>query len=414
MKELVLPNLQPVHQVRILDKHSPPEIDLQNCDSAKEAWKELDAKYGNAANITTVLTDDFFKMVLKSRTEESKLVELKVAVARLSSDLLAVEQSQVLHNNPYAINHIVKLLPRFWQNKYSENKTKLQEGGKSQWEGMISFLKDEAFRLETELPWTLDSFSKKEDNREDEAREESFSSRKEKKRVNSLKKGEREKGGKEEVKKSPRFEEMKAKLGSCPHCKEHHTFIGRSKELMATDNLRNCDTFLSLTPQQRAAVVQKAKVCAQCLSWGHERSDCQRDKRVCGIKQCPLLHNTLLHGTTVGYVNLARSKNKENEIDEGEEKSIKFLHIVSHVFIGKNLRLVILLDDGADISLITIAAAGYLGLRGKRKMTYLMTAGESEARGKYMIHYKLEVTCNDGSVKSVSCIGVDCITAMSI
>ena len=409
MKELVLPHLQPVHQIRILDKHSPASVDLQNCDTIKDAWQELDSKFGNSANITTVLMDDFFKVELKSRSDESRLVELKTSVTRLSSDLVAVEQAQVLHENPYAINHIVKLMPRFWQNKYSEKKASLQAGGKSQWEGMVGFLRDESLRLETELPWSLDSFAKKTDDKRENYPSQDFDpSKREKKRINALKKE-----GDQEAKKSLRFEEMRAKYGLCPNCKDHHNFVGRNGQLMASDSLRNCESFTALTSQQRAMVVEKNRVCANCLSWNHERADCQREKRVCGKNKCLLLHNTLLHGTNVNYVNLARNGGKRVDDEEEEEASVKFLHLISHCFSGRNLTLVLLLDDGSDTSLITLTAAGFLGLKGKKKMTFLMTAGSTEAVGKMMTHYAFDLTDNDGKTVSISCIGVDAITQNS-
>ena len=404
MRELVLPNLKPTHQIRILDKHSPDTVDLQNCTTVQEAWKELDSKFGNAANITTVLMDDFFKAKLKCKSEESKFVELKTLVARLSSDLVAVEQSQVLHDNPYAISNIVKLMPRFWQNKFSESKPKLQENGETLWEAVLGFLKNESFRLETELPWTLDSLA-------EETKEEDATSERWKRRVNVIKKEDRVKRA--EAKKSPRYDEMTEKFGKCPHCDVHHNFVGRYNELMATDNIRNCDSFFALTPQQRAVVVQQKRICALCLSWSHERSECVQEKKICGVRQCALLHNSLLHGSTIGYVNLARGK-KIAEIEEkGEDQTVKFLHMVSHKFKTKNLRLVFLLDDGSDICLITLKAAGYLGLRGQKKMTYLMTAGAVEAEGKIMIHYSFQLETNEGSIVTINCIGVESITENS-
>ena len=441
MKELVLPDLQEVHQIRILDKHTPQAVDLQNCESIDEAWKELDSKYGNAVNITAVLMDDFFKTVLKGRSDESRLVETKVIVVRLSSDLVAVSQKQVLHDNPYAINHIVKLMPRFWQNKWSESKGRLMENGKTLWQAISGFLKDEALRLETELPWTLDSFNKNElkqskplnstESAERDADQEE--GKKDKKRINALKKKEKwvtNKDDSEEndVKKSARFDEMKDKFGKCPHCNEHHTWTSpRNKELLASDSLRNCEIFLSQTPQQRAAVVEKHKVCAYCLSWSHERVDCKRkEKRPCGRSGCQLLHNTLLHGTQVAYVNTMRetqpSRGVECKVDEKsvhlnsedeDEYCTKFLHILSHPFPEKNLSLDFLLDDGSDICLITHRGAGFLGLKGKKRMTYLMTAGQDEAEGKMMLHYQLPVTCNDGIELWINCVGVDCITENS-
>ena len=318
MKELVLPSLPSLqHQIRLLDKHTPTAVDLQNCESLEEAWRDLDTKYGNGENITTVLMDDFFKLrsasSLKSRSNQSKLVELKTLVMRLSSDLVAVEQQHVLHQNPYATSHVVKLMPEFWQNKWSEMKPSLLAGGeKTVWQALSTFLKDEAFRLETELPHFLDSAATKMEPTESLSSPETGDqlSKKQFKRLNAVNNRPESEVKPENAKKSPRYEEMKAKFGTCPHCRLHHTFIGRTKELLASDNLRNCSDFISLNPQQRAVIVEKKKVCANCLSWSHERKDCSREKRSCGVKSCGLLHSPLLHGTSVAYVNLLKTGGK--------------------------------------------------------------------------------------------------------
>ena len=77
MSELVLPELQVVHQIRLLDKHSPDVVDLQNCVTLEEAWSELDTKYGNSVNITTTLIYEFLKLKIKSKSDQSRVVKLK-------------------------------------------------------------------------------------------------------------------------------------------------------------------------------------------------------------------------------------------------------------------------------------------------------------------------------------------------
>ena len=96
-----------------------------------------------------------------------------------------------------------------------------------------------------------------------------------------------------------------------------------------------------------------------------------------------------------------------------EDKShgfAKFLHLVAHKLPGRNLEMVFLLDDGSDTSLITHLMAGFLGLKGTKRLTYLMVAGESQPEGKMMLHFKVPITCKDGTEVLINCLGVETIT----
>merc|ERR1719447_1700250 len=77
MRELVLLGRKVVQQIRILDKQSSCEVDLQTCITVEEAWTDLDTKYGNRVNISGALMDEFVCYKLTSISEESKVVEVK-------------------------------------------------------------------------------------------------------------------------------------------------------------------------------------------------------------------------------------------------------------------------------------------------------------------------------------------------
>ena len=417
MVELILPGLEEVHQIRILEKHSPIAVDLQNCTTTVEAWTELDARYGNSINITTTLVDEFLKLKIKSRSDQSKVVEVKESVMRLSSDLKAVKFEDNLHNNPYILNHIVKMMPPYWQNKYSEQKASLMAGDKTQWDAISGFLKSEAHRLNTELPWTLDSYSA---TRTEESSEEGGAARgkAEKKRINALAVREPAKrmGRSQEPPPSDRLEEMKVKIGVCPNCKVHHYYTSRSQELFVSGSLSGCDYFSSLSPQMRAELVVKLRACAQCLRWDHQRAECVYGKRACGVQSCTLLHNAKIHGTRVHAVNSLvtgcafRPKKGGISQDDCEEPPMMFLHFISHRFKHKSITLTLFLDDGSECSLITTKAAGFLSLRGVEKLTHLLGAGQAEPDVALRMHYEVSIPTIDGQVIKVSCIGVDTIT----
>ena len=108
MRELILPGMEVVRQIRVLDKQSPAEVDLQTCTTVEEAWTELDTKHENRVNISNGLMHDF-EHKLTSVSEESRVVELKQTVVKLYTDLKAVncegdlEQNHV-QNLPRVIN----------------------------------------------------------------------------------------------------------------------------------------------------------------------------------------------------------------------------------------------------------------------------------------------------------------------
>ena len=60
----------------------------QNKWTIVHTWDIKYNKYGNETNVTTLLMDAFMKTVLKSKSDESKLVELREVVSRLNSDLI--------------------------------------------------------------------------------------------------------------------------------------------------------------------------------------------------------------------------------------------------------------------------------------------------------------------------------------
>lgn len=102
-----------------LNKHTPKNIDLRNVTSTSEAWMRLDAKYGNPVNVSATLIQDFINLTLKSRTEASKVVELRDEVMNLYNDLRATKEDSQLTSNTYLLNQIVYKMPRKYQETFS-------------------------------------------------------------------------------------------------------------------------------------------------------------------------------------------------------------------------------------------------------------------------------------------------------
>ena len=92
--------------MKAIDKYTPSCIDLQNCESLKEALEELDAKYADSVNVSGTLVNDFVNFRTKAAGDESKLVELKAEVMKLYNDLKAVQQDSQLTGNAWLLSQI--------------------------------------------------------------------------------------------------------------------------------------------------------------------------------------------------------------------------------------------------------------------------------------------------------------------
>ena len=69
-KDSILPHFDEKKGIRLLNEHSPKDIELKNCLSIKEAWTKLDSKYANPYLITTILIDDYVKFTPHGKTPE--------------------------------------------------------------------------------------------------------------------------------------------------------------------------------------------------------------------------------------------------------------------------------------------------------------------------------------------------------
>ena len=385
MQELVLPGMEVVRQIRLLDKQSPAEVDLQTCTTVAEAWRELDTRFGNRVNISNALMDDFVGHKLRGISDESRVVELKQVVMKLYTDLKAVGCEDNLEANPFILNKVVARLPRFWQNKYSENKTELLRAAAAsaspQWTAVSEFLKSEALRIETDMPSSLDCNSQ-------------GSGRKQV--VNALRQNN------QGSRRGPPSEEI-----PCPECNVVHTYVFRrgpqSGKRVNSDRFSNCPKFQQADANGKAQLLEKHGACSQCTVYSHDKANCWFPVKECGISGCKLKHHPTLHGSTVAYVNTLRVNNVENKDQE------VFLHVVPHEMEGD--RYNIFLDDGSDCSLISVKAAKRMGLRGRKEICYMQRCGDEEPTEELRTMYKVRLTTNLGEVVEVVCIEVETITS---
>ena len=68
-EEGVFLQFDPSLHVRLLQHHTPKEMDLRNCKTVEEAWAELDGKYGNPVNVTSAILREFMDYKPRGMTD---------------------------------------------------------------------------------------------------------------------------------------------------------------------------------------------------------------------------------------------------------------------------------------------------------------------------------------------------------
>ena len=383
MKELVLPGLSAVKQIRILDKQTPEAVDLTNCTTVEEAWVELDAKYGNSVNISTTLMEEFLGYKLNSVSDESKVVEVKTVVMKLNTNLRAVGFEDHLQASPFILNKIVEMLPRFWQNDFSKQKATMlaaateAEAGRPQWTIISEYLKSEALRIETDMPWSLDASDQ-------EAKWPKIA------KVNS---------NQARVVNTSLSKDVK-----CPECNMIHQYYSYgSRRTENSDRFSSCPKFRAGNSTEKAELLAKYGACARCTAFGHEKASCKITSK-CEEGGCTQFHHPSVHGTSIAYVNSLKVVNK---LEGGQPE--KFLHILNHRIQGVNY--LVFLDDGSDCTLISAKAAKRLGLKGFVQTCYMLRCGDKKPSVAKRKMYKLDIVANDGQKITLTLMEVVQITS---
>ena len=70
----------------------PKDIDVSRCAILKDAWKKLRGEYGLPVHIARLLLKDFSDFKLTKHKDETNLVQLHNALAKLQSNLITNEQ----------------------------------------------------------------------------------------------------------------------------------------------------------------------------------------------------------------------------------------------------------------------------------------------------------------------------------
>ena len=152
--------------LKMMNNLTPIKIYLRLAETVIEAWGVLDAKYGNVSNALTIFINDFYKVTLKSKSDESKMVELLAAVQHLHINLVEIGQLVALDENVHLLSQIVWMMPKYWWRKWTDDEEQLMLGLPvlSHWKALHKYLKDEVKKIKTKAPWELDDYEGDNDN----------------------------------------------------------------------------------------------------------------------------------------------------------------------------------------------------------------------------------------------------------
>ena len=155
----ILPNFDEKIQIRLLNEHTPKEVELKNCATVADAWTKLDSKFANPYLITTILIDDYVKFFPAGKTPEAKLVNLRDVLVKLDDDLTSIDCKLELKDNSWLHQKVIKDLPLFFQTEFSKEEDKLIEEHGSRWEALFKYIKNESTKIEIKQPWRLEASS---------------------------------------------------------------------------------------------------------------------------------------------------------------------------------------------------------------------------------------------------------------
>ncbi|XP_068750786.1 uncharacterized protein [Montipora capricornis] len=172
-----------------------------------------------------------------------------------------------------------------------------------------------------------------------------------------------------------------------------------------------CQIFLALNPEERIKIAQENHACFSCLKRAgrdHKLITCSRRKRCTETEngiQCRQYHHPLLHKRNVTNVRAS--------ISSMTEKSEALLPVISASIGGRDglyKHANVLLDSGAQLSLIRFETAEILGLEGKNvSITITKVGGEEEEMTTKV--FKVKVTSlDDQKTFTVQAIGIPCIS----
>ena len=422
------------YELREIKQNTPSEVepDLKNLKTITEVWEILDRKYGRTMELASELISGLqnFKPSYKAKTESACFAELDREWTKVYNDLEEVQKLEVLNHEP-TLSGFAKKLPSVESKKaYIALRLKMMQECEeadppttlSELEVMKKFMRAERRRQEL-----LEGLVEEKDLRIREPRQ--GTGRKDSRQCYQC--GEvghvmRECPKSVEVKGSSHFNYQPVAL-PCPACNQKHTYSRDGKEMPSTKLGMWCAAFMSLSVNEKVALIEKVNGCAGCLDFTgrHQRDDCRAtnkegmpwtcSKEVNG-QRCGKKHHIMLHGTTnnfANYVQVNRSHVSIAPTDEeirNEQSTTTLMQLQLVPVAGSNTKCLTFFDTGSNIHLVRGAFAQKLGLKGKRiKLDLTITGQRKETRDTTL--YWVPLVDRQGTVWKVMAYEMDNITA---
>ena len=404
--------------ISLLHENTPASINLLNCETKEEAFKELKDRYANPNVVCTTLINEFLAFKPSAKLSNVRqLMEVEQKLTGLYKDLVTVKEEEQLTRSQFMINHAVKSLPQEYQDEIVKllltNDKKAAGQKSSLWEIVHTYLKDTRKGIERHASWLGSELL---GDGAASAVASNSSGPRFCKKCNVKHTGPCEVKKINNVKSSPVSTEMREKWkewGKCPVCgKLGHSYTNKSGNKYASSRLYDCQKWSSMPIAQKIKSLEDAKGCSICCSWLHNRDNCDAQYQKCGYKDgvndpCSERHNRAFHGVTHNYINAIAIPRTPSQ----ETPGTVLLHM-QEIQIGKT-PTTLFLDDGSSTSIITHYLAKKLGLKGYKTTEWLCLATEAPKLREVTI-YTMRLSNNDGLQVKLRLMGAKTISSKPV
>ncbi|XP_058467435.1 uncharacterized protein LOC131440300 [Malaya genurostris] len=156
--------------------------------------------------------------------------------------------------------------------------------------------------------------------------------------------------------------------------------------------VKNCPVFAKMTVDHRWKAVSEYSLCRTCLG-AHGRRPCKTMK-LCGVGDCQLKHNPLLHSSSRKHESSSKATPSEALTNYHHSTSTTLFRIVPVTLHGNNrtVKTFAFLDDGSSMTLIEETIANQLALEGAQAPLCLQWTANVTRSEKHSKRVSLEIT----------------------
>ncbi len=327
---------------------------LLHPDSVPGVMSTLRLLFGRPELIIHTLLDDINQTPSPKSEDLGSLIEFSIAVQNLCSTVKSYNAVEHLRN-PTLMKALTDKLPSQIQLNWAFYKCSIGNAN-------LSTLGDWLYQIATvasDVVTTIDSSANI-----NKARKEAESSKNKKSSDNYINV---QNGVKSEA--SPKTTHSSTVTSSksgkkCPACKKDFCKV-----------LAYCEEFKKLKRQDKWKLVKSNNLCGCCLG-NHRYFNCQQ-KVQCGVSGCGFFHHVLLHNDANTNESAKRVQNADSsqktcnviqeDVFQSDFPDIFRIVPVKLFFNGKSIKIYAYLDDGSNLTTLTLTVANKLGLRGTKE-----------------------------------------------